>query len=133
MLLGGVPGCEMRIAMGISLSNLRAGGGVRERAIARPGPAGGAPPAGDGMALGRRLRDWKTLAGFAISAAIVVFFVLTAHLNLATIWATVETADPRYLVLGLGVYFGAFGLRGLRWRLLLRRADLGVGVRLPGL
>jgi uncharacterized membrane protein YbhN (UPF0104 family) len=88
---------------------------------------------GDGIALGSRLRDWKTLAGFALSAAIMLIFVLTAHLNPGQIWATVRTADGRYLVLGQAVYFGAFLLRGLRWRLLLRRADLGAAVRLPGL
>jgi uncharacterized membrane protein YbhN (UPF0104 family) len=78
------------------------------------------------LALGARLRDWKTLAGFGLSAAIVLFFILTAHLDLATIWANIQTADGRLLALAAGVYFGAFVLRGLRWRLLLRRADLGV-------
>jgi uncharacterized protein (TIRG00374 family) len=86
-----------------------------------------------GVSLGRRLRDWKTLLGFGISAAIIVFFILTAHLDLATIWANVQHADLRYLVVALGVYFGAFVLRGLRWRLLLRKADLGRDVRLPSL
>ncbi|HMA35066.1 MAG TPA: lysylphosphatidylglycerol synthase transmembrane domain-containing protein [Chloroflexia bacterium] len=95
-------------------------------------PARAALPATE-LALGRRLRDGKTLAGFAVSAAIVVLFLLTAHLNLATIWATVQTADVRTLALALGIYLGAFVLRGLRWRLLLRQADLGPDVRLPAL
>jgi uncharacterized membrane protein YbhN (UPF0104 family) len=94
--------------------------------------AGPAAPGGD-LALGRRLRDWKTLAGFGLSAAIIVLFVLTAHLDPAKIWAIVRTADPRYLALGLLVYFGAFPIRGLRWRLLLRGADLGAAVPLPAL
>lgn len=85
------------------------------------------------ISLGQRLRDWKTLAGFGISAAMVVFFVLTAHLDVATVWAKVQSADVRYLALGVLVYFGAFVFRGLRWRLLLRRADLGVDVHLPSL
>lgn len=100
---------------------------------ATPPPAIPAPPAGAGLALGARLRDWKTLAGFALSAAIVLAFILTAHLDPATIWATIQTADGRWLVAALGVYFGAFVLRGLRWRLLLRHADLGAAVRLPPL
>ena len=117
------------------------------RRAPRPGPMAGAemgaPLArtalaqpvrhGAGISLGSRLRDWKTLAGFALSAAIILIFVLTAHLNPGQIWATVRTADGRYLALGLAVYFSAFLLRGLRWRLLLRRADLGAAVRLPAL
>lgn len=85
------------------------------------------------IALGVRLRDWRTLAGFAVSAAIIGSFILTAHLDLGTIGASVRTADLRYLALGLAVYLGAFVLRGLRWQLLLRQADLGPVVRLPGL
>lgn len=85
------------------------------------------------MALGARLRDPRTLAGFGVSAAIVLFFVLTAHLDPAAIWAKVQTADPGYLLLGLLVYYGAFVLRGLRWRLLLRHADLGATVQIPAL
>src|SRR5438128_5251612 len=71
------------------------------------------PQSGE-IALGRRLRDWRTLAGFAVSAGIVGFFILTAHLDLATVWARVQTADLRYLALALAVYFGTFLFRGLR-------------------
>src|SRR5438128_1896718 len=85
------------------------------------------------VSLGRRLWDWKTVAGFGLSAAIIVFFVLTAHLDLGAIWANIQKADVRYLGLALVVYFGAFVFRGLRWRLLLRHADLGADVHLPGL
>src|SRR5690349_18117086 len=82
------------------------------------------PAARGEIALGARLRNWKTLLGFGLSAAIVLFFVLTAHLDPATIWAKITGADGRYLALGLGIYFSAFVFRGLRWRLLLlRRAD----------
>src|SRR5438874_802496 len=108
----------------------RAAGAATGPALARSNPALAAPQSAE-ISLGARLRDWKTLAGFGLSAAIIVVFVLTAHVDPAAIWATVRTADPRYLALGLLVYFGAFLFRGLRWRLLLRRADLGPTVRLP--
>ena len=91
------------------------------------------PAQSEEISLRKRLLDWKTLAGFGVSAAIAVFFALTVHLDLAAVWANIQAADVRYLALALAVYFGAFGLRGLRWRLLLRRADLGTGVRLPSL
>jgi len=86
-----------------------------------------------GVSLGRRLRDWKTLLGFGISAGIIVFFILTAHLDLAAIWTNVQRADLQYLVVALAVYLGAFVLRGLRWRLLLSKSGLGNEVRLPSL
>src|SRR2546423_14553246 len=103
-----------------------------QRPLSRPVRAV-AWPQGEEVSLGQRLRDWKTLVGFGISAAIVVFFVLTAHLDLGVIWANIRSADVRYLAFATSVYFGAFLFRGLRWRLLLRRADLGEGVHLPPL
>lgn len=95
-------------------------------------PAAPAAPAPD-FRIGRKLRGWKTLAGFGISAAIILFFVLTLRIDLNAIWAAIQTANPFYLALAAAVYFGAFIFRGLRWRLLLRRADLGDNVTLPPL
>lgn len=102
---------------------------ARTAAIA---PAAGRAQTGE-ISLGQRVRDWKTIAGFGVSAAIIAFFVLTARLDPAAIWANVRAADVRYLLLALLVYLGAFIFRGMRWRLLLRRSDLGEGVRLPQL
>ena len=100
----------------------------------RPLPAGAPAAAVPGeVALGRRLRDWKTLAGFALSALIVLLFVRGAHLDLAAIWATMRTAEPGYLIVALLTYYAAFVLRGLRWQLLLRQADLGPAARPPSL
>jgi uncharacterized protein (TIRG00374 family) len=92
-----------------------------------------ASPQGGGISLGQRLRDWKTLVGFGVSAAIVVFFALTAHLDLGAVWINIRSADISYLVLAQIVYLGAFLFRGLRWRLLLRHAALGHEVHLPSL
>lgn len=108
------------------------GTGAAVLAATRPLPASPVLAGGE-ISLGARLRDWKTLAGFGLSAAIILFFILKAHLDPATIWANIQAADVRYLALALGVYFGAFVLRGLRWQLLLRHADLDPAVRLPGL
>jgi len=90
------------------------------------------PPAGDVSLLGR-LRDWKTLLGFGISAAIIALFIFSAHLNPAQVWDNIRLADVRLLALALAVYFGAFFLRGLRWRLLLRKAALGSDVKISPL
>src|SRR5947209_20454874 len=77
-----------------------------------------AVPEGGAISIGQRMRDWKTLAGFAVSAAIAAFFILNLHLDLGTVLANIRSADVRYLALGLLVYFGAFLFRGLRWRFL---------------
>jgi uncharacterized protein (TIRG00374 family) len=92
-----------------------------------------AKPAGGDVSLWARLRDWKTLLGFGISAAIVLLFIFSAHLNLAQVWDNIRLADVRLLALALGAYFGAFFLRGLRWRLLLRKAELGTDVQISPL
>src|SRR5689334_15068459 len=65
-------------------------------------------PQGEGISLGKRLRDWKTLAGFAASAAIVIFFVMSAHLDLGAVWDNVRQSDLRFLAVATLVYFGAF-------------------------
>src|SRR5439155_5096304 len=56
-----------------------------------------APAQSGEISLARRLLDWKTLAGFGVSAAIAVLFALTVHLNLGAIWANIRAADVRYL------------------------------------
>jgi glycosyltransferase 2 family protein len=80
-----------------------------------------------------RLRDRKTMLGFGISAAIIALFIFSAHLNPAQVWDNIRLTDVRLLALALAVYFGAFFLRGLRWRLLLRKADLGSDVKISPL
>lgn len=84
------------------------------------------------ISVGQRLKDWKTLAGFGISAAIIIFFIMTTRLDVGLVWTNIRTADVRYLLVALAVYFGAFLFRGLRWQLLLSRAGLDKKVRLPG-
>src|SRR5580765_1577318 len=99
--------------MSVSLSNTRHAvktelvrSAPTQQALAATLPAT-TPPGGD-VSIGRRLLDWKTLAGFGLSAAIVVFFVVTTHLDVGSIWANMQAADVRFLGLAILVYFGAF-------------------------
>lgn len=75
-----------------------------------------------GISLKDRLFDIKTLAGFAVSIAIIIFFVLTVKIDFGAIWTNISQVQPLWLVAAFGVYYAAFIARGYRWRLLLNSA-----------
>jgi uncharacterized protein (TIRG00374 family) len=74
------------------------------------------------ISLKDRLFDIKTLAGFAVSIAILVFFVLTVKIDFGAIWTNISQVQPLWLVAAFAVYYAAFLVRGYRWRLLLNNA-----------
>ncbi len=87
------------------------------------------------VSLRSRLLDIKTLAGFGVSAVVLIIFFLTVKLDLGAIATNIAGANLFYLALAFGIYYGAFWIRGLRWQLLLRGAgfEQEEGVRLLGL
>ncbi len=87
------------------------------------------------ISLRARLFDFKTLLGFAISFAIIIFFVLTVKVDFGAIWDNILRVQPLWLVAAFGIYYLAFVVRGVRWRLLLQNAgfDREHGVELPPL
>jgi glycosyltransferase 2 family protein len=74
------------------------------------------------VSLIKRIRDPKTWAGFAISAVIIAFFVATVKLDFAKLWDNILRANPLWLLTAFVVYYAAFIVRGLRWRMLLVNA-----------
>jgi uncharacterized protein (TIRG00374 family) len=88
-----------------------------------------------GISLKDRLFDIKTLLGFAISIAILVFFVLTIKIDFSEIWGNISRVQPFWLVSAFGIYYAGFIVRGYRWRLLLNNAGFQKerDVRLPGI
>jgi uncharacterized protein (TIRG00374 family) len=82
-----------------------------------------------------RLLDVKTLLGFGISAAIIIFFVLTVKIDFAVTFDNILRANLLWLVLAFVVYYMTFVFRGIRWRMLLVNAkfDQEHGVKLPPL
>lgn len=74
------------------------------------------------ISLKDRLLDIKTLAGFAVSIAIIIFFVLTVKIDFSAIWSNISRVQPLWLVAAFGVYYAAFIARGYRWKLLLNSA-----------
>lgn len=87
------------------------------------------------ISLKERLLDIKTLLGFGISAAIIVFFVLTVKIDFATTFDNILKANLLYLLAAFALYYSTFFIRGLRWRMLLRNAhfDQEHGITLPPL
>ncbi len=69
-----------------------------------------------------RLLDIKTLAGFGISLALIVFFILTVKIDLGSIWSNILQVQPLWLVAAFVVYYLAFAVRGYRWQMLLKNA-----------
>jgi glycosyltransferase 2 family protein len=87
------------------------------------------------ISLKDRLFDFKTLLGFAISIAILVFFILTIKIDFSEIWNNISRVQPFWLVAAFGIYYAGFIVRGYRWRLLLNNAGFQKerDVRLPGI
>ena len=87
------------------------------------------------VSLKDRLQDRKTLAGFSIGAAILVFFVLRVEIDSGVMVAYIRAANLWLLLLAFAVHYAGFLVRGLRWRMLLRHAgfELEPGVTLPSL
>jgi len=87
------------------------------------------------LSLKERLLDIKTLAGFGISAVLLVFLVLTIKIDIAATFSNIASANLWLLALGFIVYYAAFYVRGIRWRMLLNNAGFNQEkeVHLPGL
>jgi uncharacterized protein (TIRG00374 family) len=85
------------------------------------------------ISLKERLLDFKTLAGFGISAALIVFFVLTVKIDFGATFSNILSAQLPFLGIAFVVYYAGFYVRGVRWRLLLNNAgfDRESGVKLP--
>lgn len=69
----------------------------------------------------------RTLVAFAVSFAIIYIFVSRLNIDLAETWGIISGANPALYLLAAVVYYSAFPLRGLRWRLILRNVGFGQG------
>ncbi len=87
------------------------------------------------ISLKDRLFDIKTLAGFAVSFAIILFFVLTVKVDFGVIWSNISRVQPLWLIGAFAIYYAGFVVRGYRWRLLLNNAGFQKehNVRIPAI
>ncbi len=79
--------------------------------------------------------DLKTLVGFGISGAILLFFILTVKIDFGATFSQILSADWRFFGLAFGIYYLAFLIRTVRWQMLLNNAGFNQEekVKLPEL
>lgn len=77
-----------------------------------------------GFALGKALRNPRTLVSFALALAIILFLVRGLEIDLAQTWEYMRGANAALLLAGFLVFYATFPLRALRWRLLLNNAGV---------
>ncbi|GAC1358567.1 MAG: lysylphosphatidylglycerol synthase transmembrane domain-containing protein [Ktedonobacteraceae bacterium] len=86
------------------------------------------------LALGKRLFNWRTLVPLLIVIVALVFFAQKANINPQKTWAAIRAANPLFFLAAFLVYYLSFGIRALRWQLLLENVGYRKenGIRLPG-
>jgi len=100
---------------------------AERRRETRPVPVIGAPDVQQGgFALGRALRDPRTWISFAIAIAIIAVVFRSLEIDLLATWGHMRAADGWMFATAFLVFYATFPLRALRWRLLLRNADVPV-------
>ncbi|NNJ11395.1 flippase-like domain-containing protein [Chloroflexales bacterium ZM16-3] len=79
-----------------------------------------------GFSLWQRLRSPRTLISFGLAFAIVVFAFRGLNIDVAQTWQYMRGANPWLMLMGMAVFYSTFPLRALRWRMLLRNADVPI-------
>lgn len=87
------------------------------------------------ISLGERLRSPQTIISFLVAFGLIYFIFRQLDINFADVWFQLRNAQPVYLLLAFGVYYGAFLLRSARWRMLLSNAGISKreGYDVPGM
>lgn len=74
--------------------------------------------------LGKRFFRPQTLISFVIAAFIVLFFLQRFDVNFGDIWQNIKQTNLAIYALAFVPFYGSFGLRALRWRLMLGRVRI---------
>jgi len=85
------------------------------------------------LALGKRLFNWRTLVPLAIVMVALIVFAQKANIDPQKTWAAMRNANLFFFLLAFAIYYLSFGIRALRWRLLLENVGFTKehGVHLP--
>ena len=86
------------------------------------------------LALGKRLWNWRTLLPLFVVIVALVFFAQKANINPQKTWAAIRSANPFFFLVAFLIYYLSFGIRALRWRILLENVGYKKenGIQLPG-
>jgi uncharacterized protein (TIRG00374 family) len=74
--------------------------------------------------LGRRFLEPRTVFSFLFAGVVLFFLARESDIDFAEVRSHLQDANPAYYVLGLGVFYGSFVVRALRWRGMLDRAGV---------
>ncbi len=87
------------------------------------------------LSLSKRLFNWRTLAPLMIVIVALVIFAQRANIDPQKTWAVIRSANMAYFALAFCIYYCSFGIRALRWRILLQNVGFtkSNGVHLPGI
>jgi len=97
-----------------------------------PPPPTGSEGSAAPLELNGRLR-LRSAIGFVAALGIIVFFVSRLELDPEAIWTTIRGADPLLFAAAFLAYYCTFPLRAIRWRILLKGAEVAKGRPLPSL
>lgn len=84
--------------------------------------------------LGRRVMQPRTLISFGLALVIIVFVFSRLNIDPSLVWSRVKQANVGLLLAAGVVYYFALFVRGLRWKMMLRRVgiDEAHGYPMPG-
>lgn len=85
------------------------------------------------LALGKRLFNWRTLVPLAIVIVALLVFAQKANIDPQKTWGALRNTNLFFFLLAFVTYYLSFGIRALRWRLLLQNVGFTKehGVQLP--
>jgi len=85
------------------------------------------------LALGKRLLNWRTIVPLVIVIGLMIFFAQKANINPQKTWAAIRSANLLLFVAAFITYYLSFGIRAIRWKLLLENVGYTPknGIHLP--
>jgi uncharacterized protein (TIRG00374 family) len=85
------------------------------------------------LALGKRFFNWRTLLPLVIVVIALIIFAQRSNINPQKTWQAIKSANLLFFFIAFVIYYLSFGLRALRWRMLLENVGFtsAKGVHLP--
>jgi len=87
----------------------------------------------DQLALRKRFFNWRTLLPLVIVVIALIVFAWKSNINPQETWQAIKSANLIFFCVAFTIYYLSFGLRALRWRLLLENVGFTRenGIQLP--
>ena len=85
------------------------------------------------LALGKRLLNWRTIVPLVVVIGLMIFFAQRANINPQKTWSAIRSANLLLFIAAFITYYLSFGIRAIRWRLLLENVGYTPenGIHLP--